>query len=105
MIRAKRKLAIKSLYVGMAMLAISLVAFKIKPLMILSGLIGIAAFSYYVYLSFTYWKCPACKNQFPVVYSRMDERTECWYCLASIEDPVDAPAEETPIQETPDAQA
>lgn len=102
MIREKRKQAFKSLYVGMAMLAVALVAFRIRPIMILSTLIGIAAFAYYVYLSFTYWKCPACGQQFPIVYSRMDERTECWYCLASIEEPAEGTTQDSGPGADPD---
>ena len=102
MILAKRKLAIKSLYVSMAMIAVAILTFTIKPLMILAGIIGAGAFGYYLYLSFTYWKCPACNNQFPVVYSRMDERTECWYCLASLEDPIETPTENPQNKEAAD---
>ena len=86
MIREKRKQAIKSLYWGIGLLAIAFVAFMFKPLMWMAGAAGVLFFLYYLYLSFRYWKCPACGEQFPVVYSRMDQRTECWYCLESILD-------------------
>ena len=86
MIREKRKLAFKNLYAGVAFVSIAFIAFQYKSIMYSFGAIGTLFFIFYFYLSFKYWKCPTCGEQFPVVYSRMDERTECWYCLASIED-------------------
>ena len=86
MVREKRKQAIKSLYFGIAFISIAFIAFMFKLVMFIAGAIGIFFFLYYFYLSFKYWKCPSCGEQFPVVYSRMDERTECWYCLESILD-------------------
>ena len=67
----KRKQAIKCLYASMALITLSIAT-------------GIMFFLMYLHLSFKYWKCPSCGEQFPVVYSRMDQRTECWYCLESI---------------------
>lgn len=91
MIRQKRKMAIKSLYVSIAFISIAFVAFRIRPLMLLFGGAGVVSFGYYLYLSFTYWKCPSCGQQFPVVYSRMDERTECWHCLAPLDGELENP--------------
>ncbi len=80
----KRKQAIKCLYASMALITLSIATFMMKLVMIVSAVTGIMFFLIYLHLSFKYWKCPSCGGQFPVVYSRMDQRTECWYCLESI---------------------
>ncbi|WP_028830268.1 hypothetical protein [Proteocatella sphenisci] len=77
----KRKQAIKCLYASMALISLSIATFKLELVMILCAVTGVMFFLIYLHLSFKYWKCPACGEQFPVIYSRMDQRVECWYCL------------------------
>lgn len=81
----KRKLAIKNLYISMALISLAIITYSLHFVMIISATIGLLYFFSHIYLSFKYWKCPACGEQFPVVYSRMDQRTECWYCLAPLD--------------------
>ena len=80
----KRKQAIKCLYASMALISLSIATFKLEMVMILCAVTGVMFFLIYLHLSFKYWKCPECGEQFPVIYSRMDQRTVCWYCLESI---------------------
>lgn len=81
----KRKLAIKNLYISIALISLAMVTYALPFVAIISAVIGLIYLMSHLYLSFKYWKCPACGEQFPVVYSRMDERKECWYCLAPLE--------------------
>ncbi|MGL5439553.1 MAG: hypothetical protein ACRDA4_04105 [Filifactoraceae bacterium] len=79
-----RKLALRCLYLSMITIVIAIAAYNYPMVATGMGIVGIILFILYVGISFKYWKCPNCKEQFPVVYSRMDERTECWHCLASL---------------------
>lgn len=80
-----RRLAIRCLYISMILIVIAIVAFQIKLLSIGLAIIGTLLFAIYVGISFKYWRCPHCKEQFPVVYTRMDQRKECWHCLGKID--------------------
>lgn len=99
MIRQKRQQAFLSLYASMGLIAVSCIFFSVRPVMIAAGALGLLAFAYYLYLSFRYWRCPACHEQFPVVYSRMDERTECWHCLAPLDGSPISPSAEQIVHE------
>lgn len=81
----KRKLAIRHLYISMALISLAIATYALPVVMTVTAITGVLFFLSHVYLSFKYWKCPACKEQFPVVYSRMDQRKECWYCLEPLE--------------------
>ncbi|MGB5823656.1 MAG: hypothetical protein WBH44_06245 [Proteocatella sp.] len=81
----KRKLAIKNLYISMVLISLAIATYALPIVMIISASVGVLYFFSHVYLSFKYWKCPACGEQFPVVYSRMDQRKECWHCLTPLD--------------------
>lgn len=79
-----RKLALRCLYISMIVIVIAIASYKFKLVSIGLGIIGIILFATYVAISFKHWRCPHCKEQFPVVYTRMDERRECWHCLGKL---------------------